>query len=42
MRGKYRGEQDVGQDRVQGGERTGAGGIENFIIIVIIIVVLPR
>ena len=29
MRGKYRGEQDVGQDRVEGGERVGAGGIEN-------------
>ena len=26
MRGKYRGEQDVGQDRVEGGER---GVIEN-------------
>ena len=29
MRGKHRGEQDVGQDRVEGGERVGAGGIEN-------------
>ena len=30
MCGKYRGEQDVGQDRVEGGEHAGAGGIENF------------
>ena len=30
MRGKYRGEQDVGQDSVQGGEYAGAGGIENY------------
>ena len=28
MCGKYRGEQDVGQDRVEGGEH--AGGIENY------------
>ena len=27
MRGKYRGEQDVGQDCVEGGEH---GGIENY------------
>ena len=30
MRGKHRGEQDVGQDCVKGGERAGAGGIENY------------
>ena len=30
MCGKYRGEQDVGQDRVEGGEHAGAGGIENY------------
>ena len=29
MCGKYRGEQDVGQDRGEGGEYAGAGGIEN-------------
>ena len=30
MRGKYRGEQDVGQDRGEGGEHAGAGGFENY------------
>ena len=30
MCSKYRGEQDVGQDRVEGGECGGAGGIEKY------------